>query len=130
MSEGTLSSMETYIVIPASANSRKVVLETKEKLQLSVHDNLSQNGSVMRASSNSAVTTINENYMATALATGNATITVSDGGSYTETINILLVENADCYRLAIDLHVGDTRLLTTDDYTNTKIIICTSSNPP
>ncbi len=80
MSEGTLSSMEAYTAIPASATSRKVVLETKEKRQLSVHDNLSQNGSVMRASSNSAVTTINENDMATALATGNATITVSDGG--------------------------------------------------
>ena len=48
----------------------------------------------------------------------NITVKSSDG-SYTDYINVLVVENAEDYRLAIDLNAGETARLTADDFTNT-----------
>ncbi len=125
-----LYSMEAYgAASSSSTNKLKVVLEINENLQLSVDDNLSENTGVTWVSSNSAVASVDENGMVTALASGNATITVSDGASYSEFINVLVVENADTYRLAIDLQVGDTSRLTVDDYTNTATVTWATSDP-
>ena len=47
--------------------------------------------------------------MVTALKAGTAVIHVkSQEGTYTDEITILVVENADDYRLAVDLQVGKT----------------------
>jgi hypothetical protein len=107
--------------IPPSAEAKlKVVLEVSETLQLSVDDNLNINTQMTWSSSEPTVATVNEKGIVTALVPGNTVITVkSKDGSYTDYINVLVVENADDYRLAIDLKVGETARLTADDFTNT-----------
>ncbi|WP_124067967.1 kelch repeat-containing protein [Clostridium sp. E02] len=98
----------------------KVVLEVYEALRLSVDDDLNVNTEMAWSSSDEAVATVNEKGIVTALAPGNTVITVkSVDGSYTDYINVLVVENAEDYRLAIDLNVGETARLTADDFTNT-----------
>jgi len=105
---------------PTTEAKLKVVLEVAESLRLSVDDDLSVNTQMSWSSSDPTVATVNEKGIVTALATGNTVITVkSIDGSYTDYINVLVVENADDYRLAIDLKVGETARLTADDYTNT-----------
>lgn len=105
---------------PTTEAKLKVVLEVTEALRLSVDDDLSVNTQMAWSSSNESVATVNEKGIVTALAPGNTVITVkSSDGSYTDHINVLVVENADDYRLAIDLKVGETSRLTVDDFTNT-----------
>ena len=98
----------------------KVVLEVAESLRLSVDDDLNVNTQMSWSSSEPTVATVSEKGIVTALAPGNTVITVkSADGSYTDYINVLVVENADDYRLAIDLKIGETARLTADDFTNT-----------
>jgi len=105
---------------PITEAKLKVVLEVAEALRLSVDDDLSVNTQMAWSSSDESVATVNEKGIVTALAPGNTIITVkSSDGSYTDYINVLVVENADDYRLAIDLKVGETSRLTVDDFTNT-----------
>ena len=105
---------------PTTEAKLKVVLEVSEALRLSVDDNLNINTQMSWSSSEATVATVNEKGIVTALAPGNTVITVkSVDGSYTDYINVLVVENADDYRLAIDLKVGETARLTADDFTNT-----------
>lgn len=105
---------------PATEAKLKVVLEVAESLRLSVDDDLNINTQMSWSSSDPTVATVNEKGIVTALAPGNTIITVkSADGSYTDYINVLVVENADDYRLAIDLKVGETARLTADDFTNT-----------
>jgi len=111
----------TPVETPLSTVAKlKVVLEVSESLQLSVDNDLGVNTEMVWTSSDDTVATVNGNGIVTALAPGNTVITVkSADGSYTDHINVLVVENADDYRLAIDLKVGETSRLTIDDFTNT-----------
>lgn len=105
---------------PALDSKLKVVLEPTESLQLSVDDNLAINTNMIWTSSDNTVATVNEKGVVTALAPGNTVITVkSPDGTYTDYINVLVVEDASDYRLAIDLKVGQSARLTVDDLTNT-----------
>lgn len=105
---------------PVTDYKLKVVLEVSEALRLSVDNDLNVNTQMSWSSSDPTVATVNEKGMVTALAPGNTIITVkSVDGSYTDYINVLVVENADDYRLAIDLKIGETARLTADDFTNT-----------
>jgi hypothetical protein len=98
----------------------KVVLEPTESLQLSVDDNLAINTNMNWTSSDNTVATVNEKGVVTALAPGNTVITVKNADdTYTDFINVLVVEDASDYRLAIDLKVGQSARLTVDDLTNT-----------
>ena len=111
----------TPVETPLSTVAKlKVVLEVSESLQLSVDNDLGVNTEMVWTSSDDTVATVNGNGIVTALAPGNTVITVkSADGLYTDHINVLVVENADDYRLAIDLKVGETSRLTIDDFTNT-----------
>lgn len=105
---------------PTTEAKLKVVLEVAESLRLSVDDDLNVNTQMSWSSSAPTVATVNEKGIVTALAPGNTVITVKSGdGSYTDYINVLVVDNADDYRLAIDLKIGETARLTADDFTNT-----------
>nr|WP_314459020.1 Ig-like domain-containing protein [uncultured Clostridium sp.] len=105
---------------PTTEAKLKVVLEVSEALRLSVDDDLNVNTQMAWSSSDPTVATVNEKGIVTALAPGNTVITVkSVDGSYTDYINVLVVENADDYRLAIDLKIGETARLTADNFTNT-----------
>ena len=105
---------------PTTEAKLKVVLEVSEALRLSVDDDLNVNTHMAWTSSEPTVATVNEKGIVTALTPGNTVITVkSVDGSYTDYINVLVVENADDYRLAIDLKIGETARLTADDFTNT-----------
>ena len=121
----TLTSPEVSATLPpetppATEAKLKVVLEVAESLRLSVDDDLNVNTQMSWSSSDPTVATVNEKGIVTALAPGNTVITVkSVDGSYTDYINVLVVENADDYRLAIDLKIGETARLTADDFTNT-----------
>lgn len=106
--------------IPTIESKLKVVLEPTESLQLSVDDNLAINTNMTWTSSDNTVATVNEKGVVTALAPGNTVITVkSPDDTYTDYINVLVVEDASDYRLAIDLKVGQSARLTVDDLTNT-----------
>jgi hypothetical protein len=105
---------------PTIESKLKVVLEPTESLQLSVDDNLAINTNMTWTSSDNTVATVNEKGVVTALAPGNTVITVkSADDTYTDYINVLVVEDASDYRLAIDLKVGQSARLTVDDLTNT-----------
>lgn len=119
-SNEALATPEASQTPPATEAKLKVVLEVSETLQLSVDDDLNINTQMMWSSSEPTVATVNEKGIVTALVPGNTVITVkSTDGSYTDYINVLVVENADDYRLAIDLKIGETARLTVDDFTNT-----------
>ena len=108
---------------PTTEAKLKVVLEVSEALRLSVNNDLNINTQMAWSSSDPTVATVNEKGIVTALAPGNTVITVkSADGSYTDYINVLVVENADDYRLAIDLKIGEAARLTADDFTNTAYI--------
>ena len=105
---------------PTVDSKLKVVLEPEEKLQLSVDDHLDENTNMTWTSSDSTVAQVDVNGVLTAIKAGNAVIHVqSPDGGYSDDISILVVDNADDYRLAIDLKVGKTSRLTVDDLTNT-----------
>lgn len=98
----------------------KVVLEVKEELQLSVDDDLEENTKLIWTTSDSSVAIVNQNGVVTALAPGNTVITVkSADNTYTDYINVLVVNDARDYRLAVDLKIGGTCRLTIDDATDT-----------
>lgn len=119
-SNEALATPEASQTPPTTEAKLKVVLEVSEALQLSVDNDLNINTQMSWSSSEPTVATVNEKGIVTALAPGNTVITVkSTDGSYTDYINVLVVENADDYRLAIDLKVGETSRLTVDDFTNT-----------
>lgn len=107
----------------------KVVLGVGEKLQLSISNDLSANTEVTWTTSDSKIASVDKSGIVTAMTPGNAVITVSDGGSYTESIHILVVKDADEHRLAVDLKVDKTCRLTVDDDTNTAKATWTSMDP-
>ena len=108
----------------------KVVLEVDEKLLLSVDNDLVENSNFTWSSSDSTVAAVNSSGQVTAMKTGDAVITArSADGSYTDYINILVVDKADNYRLAVDLNVGKSCRLTIDNYTDTVPVTWTSMNP-
>lgn len=107
----------------------KVVLEPEEKLQLSVDDHLDENKNMTWTSSDSTVAQVDSNGVVTAIKAGNAVVHAqSPDGNYYDDINILVLDNADDYRLAIDLKVGKTSRLTVDDLTNTLNVTWDSSD--
>ena len=114
---------------PTIDSKLKVVLEPEEKLQLSVDDHLDENTNMTWTSSDSTVAQVDANGVVTAIKAGNAVIHVQNpDGNYSDDINILVVDNADDYRLAVDLKVGKTSRLTVDDLTNTLNITWDSSD--
>lgn len=101
-------------------NILKVVLEVNEELQLSVDDDLNENLNMTWTSSENSVATVATNGVVKAISPGNTMITVlSSDGSYVDTINVLVVDDADDLRLAIDLKEGESCRLTIDDLTDT-----------
>ncbi|WP_024347851.1 Ig-like domain-containing protein [Lacrimispora indolis] len=120
----------TPVETPVSTDAKlKVVLEVSESLQLSVNSDLGVNTEMTWTSSDDTVATVNGNGIVTALSPGNTIITVKSGnGSYTDYINVLVVEDASDYRLAIDLKVGQSSKLTIDDFTDTVNATWTSLN--
>lgn len=111
-------------------NKLKVVLEPKEVLQLSVDDDLSENTKLAWTSSDTSVATVDSNGAVTAIKKGDTVITAkSADGSYSESINVLVVDDADDYRLAVDLKMGNFSRLTIDNYTNTVPVTWTSMDP-
>lgn len=85
----------------------KVVLEVNEELQLSVNDDLLVNTKMTWTSTDTMVATVDANGVVKALKPGDTKVKVTNrDGSYTDYINILVVENAVDLRLAVDLKVG------------------------
>jgi hypothetical protein len=117
--------------IPLKINNvLKVVLEVKEQLQLSVDEDLDENLEMIWTSTNDTIATVDPNGVVTALAPGNTMITVTSvDGSYTDYVNVLVVDDAKEYRLAVDLRVGKSCRLTVDDLTDTVNVNWTSLNP-
>lgn len=114
---------------PTVESKLKVVLEPEEKLQLSVDDHLDENTNMTWTSSDSSVAQVDANGIVTAIKAGNAVVHVqSPDGTYSDDINILVVDNADDYRLAVDLRVGKTSRLTVDDLTSTLNVTWDSSD--
>lgn len=115
---------------PSIINKLKVVLETGEQLQLSINEDLNENTKVMWSSSDTSVAEIDTNGIVTALSPGNTVINVSnEDGSYSESLNILVVDDATDYRLAVDLRIGKSCRLTVDDNTNSAEVIWTAVDP-
>ncbi|WMJ88882.1 Ig-like domain-containing protein [Anaerocolumna sp. MB42-C2] len=111
-------------------NVLKVVLEVNEQLQLSVDDDLDVNTEMIWTSSDNAVATVDGNGVVTALKPGNTVITVASAdGTYTDYINVLVVDDAKDLRLAVDLKVGKSCRLTVDDLTNTVNVTWSSMDP-
>ncbi|MFT4005227.1 MAG: Ig-like domain-containing protein [Lacrimispora sp.] len=130
----TLASAEVSATLPPETptvdSKLKVVLEPEEKLQLSVDNHLDENTNMTWTSSDSTVAQVDSNGVVTAIKAGDAVIHVeSQDGTYSDEINILVVDNADNYRLAVDLKVGNTSRLTVDDLTNTLNITWESGDP-
>jgi hypothetical protein len=114
---------------PTVESKLKVVLEPEEKLQLSVDDHLDENTNMTWTSSDNTVAQVDANGVVTAIKAGNAVIHVqSPDVNYSDDINVLVVDNADDYRLAVDLKVGKTNRLTVDDLTNTLNVSWISSD--
>lgn len=113
------NSNEVSAILQTQQAKLKVVLEISETLQLSVDDDLNVNKNMSWSTSDSAVATVNEKGVVTALSPGNTIITVkSTDGTYSDYINVLVVEDASDYRLAIDLKIGQSARLIVDDLTN------------
>ncbi len=123
---GELEMMET-LSTPTQTKKLKVVLEVKEQLQLSIHEDLDENANVTWTSSNATVATVDSNGIVTALKPGNTVVTASSKEkSYSESINILVLEDATDYRLAVDLKVGKKCRVSIDDCTDTTKVTWTS----
>lgn len=118
------------IEVTPITNILKVVLEVDEELQLSVDDDLDVNTEMNWTSSDNTVAKVDTNGVVTALSPGNTVITAtSEDGTYTDYINVLVVDNAHDYRLAVDLKVGKSCRLTVDDLTDTVPVIWDSMDP-
>lgn len=108
----------------------KVVLEVNEELQLSIDDDLNKNTEMIWNSSDNLVASVDVNGVVTALTPGNTVVTVTNlDGTYTDYINVLVVDDADELRLAIDLNIGKACRLTVDDLTETVKVTWTSMDP-
>ncbi len=111
-------------------NILKVVLEVNEQLQLSVDDDLDKNTDMIWTSSDNAVAIVDGYGVVTALTPGNTVITVTSvDGTYTDYINILVVDDAKDLRLAVDLKVGKSCRLTVDDLSDTVNVTWASMDP-
>lgn len=120
---GGLFAWGTKVVeITPTNNTLKVVLEPNEQLQLSVDHDLYENSIVKWASSNPAVASVNSNGLVMALTKGDTRISVTYPDGTVDFINVLVVEDASDYRLAIDLKIGQSSRLTIDNYTFSKIV--------
>jgi hypothetical protein len=118
------------IAVTPALTALKVVLEVGEELQLSVDDDLDVNTEMTWTSSDNAVAIVDGNGAVTALTPGNTVITVTSAdGTYTDYINILVVDDADDYRLAVDLKAGKSCRLTVDDLTDTVKVTWASMDP-
>lgn len=104
----------------------KVVLEVSEQLQLSIDSDLSENSNVEWTSSNPEVASVDANGLVNAITKGDSRISVTYADGTTEYIDVLIVDDASDYRLAIDLRIGQSSRLTIDDYTFTKFVEWTS----
>ena len=112
---GELEMMETI----SEKQILKLVLEPQEVMQLSVSEDLEENEELIWTSSDESVATVDKEGKVTALNTGDTIIKVSnESGSYTEEIKIIVVDNAEEYRLAIDLKIGKKCRLTVDNNKN------------
>jgi len=112
---------------PYASEKLKLVLEKNEEKQLSVTDDLTDNADMTWTSSDTSIATVDANGKVKALKPGNTIITsTSKDGSYTETINVLVVDLD--YQLAVDLVIGDTCRLTVDDLTNTANVTWTADD--
>jgi hypothetical protein len=106
----------------------KLVLEVNKSKQLSVTDELSDNGDMTWTSSDESIATVDSNGLVKALKSGNTVITCkSKDGTYTNTINILVVDLN--YQLAVGVTVGDKCRLTVDDLANTANVTWKADNP-
>jgi hypothetical protein len=125
---GEMEMMESINTVPDK--KLKVVLEVKEQLQLSVEEDLDENLEMIWTSSNDTVAIVDANGVVTALAPGNTMISVTSAdGTYTDYINVLVVDDAKDYRLAVDLKVGKSCRLTVDDLTDTVKVNWSSLDP-
>lgn len=109
------------------SNLLKFVAEVGETIQLSVNDNLDKNTEMKWTSSAPSITTIDNQGKVTGVKPGNAAITVKNAdGTYTDTINILVIESEP--QLAVDINVGDSRRMTIDDLVGTTNATWTSND--
>jgi len=93
-------------VSTAISNKLSLVLEINTEKQLSVTTNLSDNQDMIWTSSNISVTTVDNTGKLKTLKSGNVVITCTNSdGSYTETINVLVVDLQ--LQLAVDLSVNE-----------------------
>lgn len=96
-------------------NQLHMVLEVEEMLLLSVDNHISENKNMTWISSDESVAAVDENGFVTALKPGEITVTAtSKNGKYIETINILIVEDANDYRIAVDLKISESCRVTID----------------
>lgn len=94
----------------------KVVIKPEEQLQLTINEDMAKNKKMLWSSSDPTIVTVDSDGMIKAIQEGNAIITVtSSDHSYTETIKVLVVNNAAKYRLTIDLKSDEKCKLTIDD---------------
>ncbi len=125
--EGNSKLVESIDTKSLKLKHLKLVLEIGEEIQLSIANNLSENSNGKWTNSNTSVVSMTNGYVK-ALSAGNTTITVTYPNGKTEYIDILVVEDADDYRLAVDLKVSEKCRLTIDDYTNTIPVTWVAAN--
>lgn len=129
---GDLNTYFTNVSLFAVSNVKdsklKVVLEINEQLQLSIDRDLSENINGQWISSNPEVASVDTNGLVKALTEGNTKISVTYSGGTTEYIDVLVVDDASEYRLAVDLVVGQSSRLTIDDYSFTQPVTWTAVN--
>ncbi len=116
--EGNSKIVESIETKSLKLKHLKLVLEVGEEIQLSIANNLSENVNGKWTNSNTSVASMTNGYVK-ARSVGNTTISVTYPNGKTEYIDILVVDDADDYRLAVDLKMGEKCRLTIDDYTNT-----------
>lgn len=92
--------------VTTTGNTLKVVLEPNEQQKLSIDENLSKNSNVNWSSSDSTVANVDSNGLVTALSKSNTKLSVTYSNGLIEFINILAIEDASDYRLAINLKKG------------------------
>ncbi len=122
------NSNEASVTLQEPVKKLKLVLEVKEEKQLSVSEELSDNADMTWTSSDLAIATIDSYGKIKAIKPGNTIITcTSEDGSYTETINVLIVDLD--LQLAVDLTVSNTCRLTIDDMANKTKVTWVADDP-